>query len=124
MKKFFAILLYSFLFIVNSIADDNLIIIQCKNDNPDLAFLQPIYEINLETKKVKVGHTEMVVSRNTTETELILVKSNPVMAEIMRINRYTGKYISKKRFFATTGNQEDEKKITETGICLKKEKAF
>jgi hypothetical protein len=123
-KNFFLLITISLLFSVKAYADNHLILIQCKDDRPELAFLQPIYEINLETKKVKVGYAEMVVARNTTETELILVKSNPVMAEILTINRNTGKYISKKRFFSSTGNKEDEKKITETGICVKIEKAF
>ena len=124
MKKLLFTILFTLVLSGGAFANNHLILIQCKDDNPDLAFLQPIYEINLETKKVKVGMSEMMVARESTETELILVKSNPVMAEIMRINRNTGKYISNKRFFATTGNQEDEKKIIETGICVKKEKAF
>ena len=124
MKKLLSILVLSLLFGVTGHADNHLILIQCKDDRPEMEVLQPIYEINLETKKVKVGMAEMVVSRNSTETEIILLKSNPVMAEIMRINRNTGKYISKKRFFSTTGNKEDEKKFIATGVCAKIEKAF
>ena len=124
MKKLLSILVLSLLFGGTGYAENHLILIQCKDDRPEMALLQPIYEINLKTKKVKVGMAEMVVSRNTTESEIILLKSNPVMAEIMRINRNTGKYISKKRFFSTTGDKEDEKKIIATGVCVKIAKAF
>ena len=124
MRKIILLITISLFFSVKAYADNHLILIQCKDDRPELAFLQPVYEINLETKKVKVGYAEMVVSRNTTETELILLKSNAAMAEIMTINRNTGKYISKKIFYAGASSKEDEKRITETGICIKKEKAF
>ena len=78
MKKLLFTILFTLVLSGGAFANNHLILIQCKDDNPDLAFLQPIYEINLERKKVKVGMSEMIVARESTETELILVKSNPV----------------------------------------------
>ena len=125
MKKLLGIVVFSLLLSSNAYSDNHLILIQCKDDRPEMSLLQPIYEINLETKKVKVGMKEMIVHRGTTETEIVLVNSNSVMAEVLRINRNTGRFVHKKRFFAiSTGKEEDEKKFTETGVCVKKTKAF
>ena len=55
MKKLLFTILFTLVLSGGAFANNHLILIQCKDDNPDLAFLQPIYEINLETKKVKVG---------------------------------------------------------------------
>lgn len=119
MNKFFVIFVYSFLFIVNSIADDHLILIQCKDDRPELAFLQPIYEINLETKKAKAGAAKFRVIQSN--EEIITIHSfNGFMENYITFNRNSGRYQERKKM----PSDGEVVEIIETGICVKKEKAF
>lgn len=123
MSKFFYTLIISFLFIVKGIADEHVILIQCKDDRPELAFLQPIYEINLETKKAKAGHKDYEVLKFNND-EILIASFNSVVESRILFNRNTGRFEETLRFFSTTGNREDEKISKETGVCVRKEKAF
>ena len=121
MKKFLYLIFFSLLFSVNAYADNHIIIIQCKNDDPDLSIFRPIYVINLETKKVEVGATYMQVVKYS-EKEILLGKSNAGVSEMMQIDRLTGRYSSEQTFW---GKSEEEKKIIiSTGYCIKIKKAF
>ena len=123
MKKLLGIVVLGLLLSGNAYADNHIITIQCENNDPKLSFLRPVYIINLEKRTVVVGASKMGVAEYS-ETEIILVKANAAMSEIMEINRLNGRYTSKKRFYAGASSKEDEKEIIETGICVKKEKAF
>tara|TARA_B110000902_G_C13822466_1_gene404236 strand:- start:147 stop:515 length:369 start_codon:yes stop_codon:yes gene_type:complete len=122
MKKLFStILVICSLLGGNAYADNHIITIQCKNDDPDLSIFRPIYVINLETKKVEVGATYMQVVKYS-EKEILLGKSNAGVSEMMQIDRLTGRYSSEQTFW---GKSEEEKKIIiSTGYCIKIKKAF
>ena len=51
-----------------------------------------------------------------------LGKFNPVVETKIEFDRITGKYVEDQRFFASDKNPE--KKIRDTGVCIKIEKAF
>ena len=121
MKKLLGIVVLSLLLSGNVFADNHIITIQCKHDDPNLSFLKPIYVINLETKKVKVGATSMHVVKHD-ENKIILGKVNAALSEIMKIDRITGLYEKDQTFYGSS--KEDEKKIKSSGICQKVEKAF
>lgn len=121
MKKLLSILVLSLLFCGSAYAGNHIITIQCKYDDPSLSFLKPIYVINLETEKVKVGATSMQVIKHD-ENKIILGKVNAALSEIMTIDRITGLYQSKKIFYGTS--EEDKKEVKGSGICQKVEKAF
>jgi hypothetical protein len=119
MNKIISTIILSLSFITNAIADDHLILIQCKDDRPELAFLQPIYEINLETKKVKAGAVKYRVIQSNEEI-ITIHNFNGVMENYITFNRNSGRYQERKKMA-----QEGEIiEIIETGICVKKEKAF
>ena len=122
MKKLFSTILVTVLFFCgNTYADNHIITIQCQYDDPGLSFLKPIYVINLETKKVKVGATSMYVLKYS-DTEILLGKANAALSEKMEIDRMTGRYQKEQIFYGTS---EEEKKIVNgSGICQKVEKAF
>jgi len=120
-KKLFIALLFALFSSNTSYADSHIITIQCQYDDPNLSFLKPIYVINLETKKVKVGATSMYVLKYT-DDEILLGKANAGISEKMKIDRITGRYTKEQIFW---GASEEEKKIVNSsGICQKVEKAF
>ena len=121
MKKLLGIVVLGLLWSGNTFADNHIITIQCKHDDPSLSFLKPIYVINLETKKVKVGATSMHVVKHD-ENKIILVKVNAALSEIMKIDRITGLYEKEQIFYGISG--EDRKEVKGSGICQKVEKAF
>ena len=121
MKKLLAIVVLGLLWSGNAFADNHIITIQCKHDDPSLSFLKPIYVINLETKKVKVGATSMHVMKYD-ENKIILGKVNAALSEIMKIDRITGLYEKEQIFYGISG--EDKKEVKGSGICQKIEKAF
>ena len=55
-------------------------------------------------------------------SEIILGKVNEIYSNIMKFNRLTGRYNSDSIFYGKT--KEDEKRITDTGTCIKIKKAF
>lgn len=119
MTKIISILVFCFTLIANAIADDHLILIQCKDDRPELAFLQPIYEINLETKKAKAGAAKFRVIQSN--EEIITIHSfNGFMENYITFNRNSGRYQERKKM----PSDGEVVEIIETGICVKKEKAF
>ena len=121
MKKYLSIIALALFFSGNAYADNHIITIQCQYDDPSLSFLKPIYVINLETKKVKVGATSMYVLKYS-DTEILLGKANAALSEKMEIDRMTGRYQKEQIFYGTS---EEEKKIVNgSGICQKVEKAF
>jgi len=120
-KKLLSIIALGLFLSGNAYADNHIITIQCKNDDPDLSIFRPIYVINLETKKVEVGATYMQVVKYS-EKEILLGKSNAGVSEMMQIDRLTGRYSSEQTFW---GKSEEEKKIIiSTGYCIKIKKAF
>ena len=121
MKKLLAIVVLGLLWSPQVLAKEDVITIQCQSDDPNLAIFKPIYIINLKTKSVKVGASTMQVVKFS-DTEIILGKVNPVFSKIMKIDRLSGRYEDTSTFYGET--KEQEKKIVETGICIKKEKAF
>ena len=121
MKKLLAIVILGLLWNSQVSAKEEIITIQCQSNDPNLAIFKPIYIINLKTKSVKVGDTSMQVVKYS-DTEIILRKINPVFSKIMKIDRLSGRYEDTSTFYGET--KEQEKKIVETGICIKKEKAF
>ena len=121
MKKLLAIIVLGLLWSGNAYSDEKILTIQCQHDDPNLAIFKPIYTINLKTKSVKVGASTMQVI-SYSDSDIILGKVNPALSEIMKLNRLTGRYESNKTFYGKT--KEDEKKIIETGSCVKIEKAF
>ena len=121
MKKLFSTILVTVLFFCgNAYADNHILIIKCKDDDPNMPFT-PTYIINFETKKVKVGATEMQVNKNT-ETLLILDKVTPGLFRRTSINRLTGQYMSKLIIYGTS--KEEQKEVITIGMCKKIEKAF
>lgn len=126
MKKLFSLIfVLGFLFGGAAVAEkkNNQLIIQCKSDNPDLELLRPIYEINFETKKVKVGDAEYLIN-TVTEDEIVIRKTNFAIDSLITFNRVNGKYYDRQIFFSQTGDRKDEKVIKETGQCVKIDKAF
>tara|TARA_B100000963_G_C22441691_1_gene586887 strand:- start:106 stop:489 length:384 start_codon:yes stop_codon:yes gene_type:complete len=121
MKKLLAIVVLVLLWSPQVLAKEDVITIQCQSDDPNLAIFKPIYIINLKTKSVKVGASTMQVVKFS-DTEIILGKVNPALSQIMKIDRLSGRYEDTSTFYGET--KEQEKKIVETGICIKKEKAF
>ena len=121
MKKILGIIVLSLLLSGNAYAEEKDIIIQCQSDNPKFVYIKPIYIINLETKSAKIGVGSMQVV-NYSETEIILGKVNEIYSNIMKFNRLTGRYNSDSLFYGKT--KEDEKRITDTGTCIKIKKAF
>jgi hypothetical protein len=122
MKKLFStILVMGFLFSGNAYAEEKNITIQCQSDNPKFVSIKAIYIINLETRSAKIGVSSMQVV-NYSETEIILGKVNEIYSKIMKLNRLTGRYNSDSLFYGKT--KEDEKRITDTGTCIKIKKAF
>jgi hypothetical protein len=122
MKKLFStILVLGLLLSGNAYAEEKDIIIQCQSDSPKFVHIKPIYIINLETKSAKIGVGSMQVV-NYSETEIILGKVNEIYSNIMKFNRLTGRYNSDSIFYGKT--KEDEKRITDTGTCIKIKKAF
>ena len=120
-KKFLGIVVLSLLLSGNVFAEKHILTIQCQDDDPNLSIFKPIYIINLDNKKVKVGASSMQVVRYN-ENKIILGKVNAGLSEIMNIDRITGLYTSEKIFYGST--EEDKKKILSSGVCVKKEKAF
>ena len=119
MKKLLLTILFSLVLSVGASAKNHLILIQCKDDRPELAFLQPIYEINLQTKKVKAGAAKYRVIQSNDEI-ITIHNFNGVMENYITFNRNSGRYEERKKML-----QEGEViEIIETGICVKKEKAF
>ena len=121
MKKLFLALLFAIFSSNTSYADSHTITIQCQYDDPNLSFLKPIYVINLETKKVKVGATSMYVLKYT-DDEILLGKANAALSEKMKIDRITGRYTKEQIFYGTS--EEEKKIVNSSGICQKVEKAF
>jgi hypothetical protein len=121
MKKLLVIVVLGLLLSPNAYADDHIITIKCKYDDPGLSFLKPIYVINLETKKVKVGATSMYVL-NYSDNEILLGKANAALSEKMKIDRITGRYQKEQIFYGTS--EEEKKVVNGSGICQKVEKAF
>ena len=118
------ILTFTFLFLVlvgRAVANEKNLIIQCKSSNPDLAIFRPIYNIDFVKKIAKVGSADFVVLDAKSE-RIILGKFNPVVETKIEFDRITGKYVEDQRFFASDKNPE--KKIRDTGVCIKIEKAF
>ena len=118
MKKLLIIIVLSLLWNGNSYAEDDIILIQCQNDNPDLALFRPLYEINLKTKKVKVGASEYYVVGYDTN-EILIRKATSVLDIKITFNRNTGRY---EQISTTVG--KERKEIVEKGICVKRKKAF
>ena len=121
MKKLLGIVVLCLLLSGNVFAEKHILTIQCQDDDPNLSIFKPIYIINLDNKKVKVGASSMQVVRYN-ENKIILGKVNAGLSEIMNIDRITGLYTSEKIFYGST--EEDKKKILSSGVCVKKEKAF
>ena len=120
-EKLLVIVVLGLLLSPNAYADDHIITIKCKYDDPGLSFLKPIYVINLETKKVKVGATSMYVL-NYSDNEILLGKANAALSEKMKIDRITGRYQKEQIFYGTS--EEEKKVVNGSGICQKVEKAF
>jgi hypothetical protein len=93
----------------------------CQLSNPDLEIFKPIYNIDFVKKIAKVGSADFVVLDVKSE-RIILGKFNPIVETKIEFDRVTGKYIQDQRFFANEKNPE--KKIRDTGVCIKIEKAF
>ena len=104
-----------------AVANEKNLIIQCTSSNPDLAIFKPIYNIDFVKKIAKVGSADFVVLDVKSE-RIILGKFNPIVETKIEFDRITGKYIQDQRFFANEKNPE--KKIRDTGVCIKIEKAF
>ena len=121
MKKLFITLLLAFFSSNTAFADNHIITIQCKYDDTGLSFLKPIYVINLETKKVKVGATSMHILKYS-DNEILLGKANAALSEKMEIDRITGRYQKEQIFYGTS--EEEKKIVNSSGICQKVEKAF
>ena len=121
MIRLIFIIFLNLIFLNKTYAKEPMILIQCKSDNPDFAIFRPIYEINLETKKAKAGGATYYVIKYDSN-EILIGDVNAVMEVRIIFNRNNGKYMKTSRFFGKT--KEEEKKIIETGICAKKEKAF
>ena len=121
MKKLLGIVVLGLLLSGNCYSEEKNIIIKCQSDNPKFESIKPIYIINLENKSAKVGDGSMQVV-NYSETEIILGKVNEIYSNIMKFNRLTGRYNSDSIFYGKT--KEDEKRITDTGTCIKIKKAF
>ena len=120
MKKLFSTILVLTLLLSGNAYADKQIIIQCADDDPKI-FLLPIYNINLENKKVKVGASSLYVLKYN-ENELILGEVTALYSEKMEIDRITGRYQKLQIFY---GKSEEEKKVIKSsGICEKVEKAF
>ena len=100
---------------------EDVIYIQCQNDDVRFKHYKPIYTINLKTNSVKVGaFTYQIV--NFSETEMILSMVTPGLVIMMKLDRMSGRYEKNATFYGETKKQE--RKVRETGICIKKEKAF
>lgn len=121
MKKLLLIIFISSLFTNNTFADNHILIIKCKDDDPAMAIFTPTYVINLETKKVKVGASQMQVVKHT-ETLLILDKVTPGLFRRTSINRLTGQYMSKLIIYGTS--KEEQKEVITIGMCEKVERAL
>ena len=122
-KKFILTTIFILLVSINYlIADEDLIIVQCQSDNPDLQFLRPIFEIDIKNKKAKAGYAEYFVAE-ATSSRIVLHKLNYLTSTFMYLNRNTGAYKEEQTFFSTK-KDEDDKKMIDTGVCIKKEKAF
>lgn len=118
------ILASSLLFLVlgrNTVATEKNLIIQCKSNNPDLEIFRPIYNIDFVKKIAKVGAADYIVLEVKSE-KIVLGKFNPVVETKIEFDRVTGKYTQDQKFFASDKNPE--KKIRDTGKCIKIEKAF
>ena len=116
MSKFFYTLIISFLFIVKGIADEHVILLQCKNNGSE-NFLQEIYEINLETKKAKGGSINFNILE-ANETEILITTLNSIFEKTVRFNRLDGTY-----FYTFKWLSNNEKKLI-TGTCFKRKKTF
>jgi hypothetical protein len=122
-KKFILTTIFILLASINYlIADEDLIIVQCKSDIPDLQFLRPIFEIDIKNKKAKAGDAEYFVVE-ATSSRIVLHKINPVFSTFIYLNRITGAYKEEQTIFSTK-KDEGDKKMINTGVCIKKEKAF
>ena len=104
MKKLLVIVVLGLLLCGNAFAEKHILTIQCQDDDPNLSIFKPIYIINLDNKKVKVGASSMQVVKHN-ENKIILGKVNAGLSEIMTIDRITGLYNSEKIFYGTTAKK-------------------
>jgi len=77
--------------------------------------------IDCVKKIAKVGAADYIVLEVKSE-KIVLGKFNPVVETKIEFDRVTGKYTQDQKFFASDKNPE--KKIRDTGKCIKIEKAF
>ena len=111
----------SFLFLVlGSGVKAEEVYLNCKFQNGTIESIR-IYNIDFVKKIAKVGSADFVVLDAKSE-RIILGKFNPVVETKIEFDRITGKYVEDQRFFASDKNPE--KKIRDTGVCIKIEKAF
>ena len=121
MKKLLTIVVLGLLWNSQVSTKEDVIYIQCQNDDFRFKHYKPIYTINLKTNSAKAGKFTYTLV-NFSETEIILGIVNPGFYLMMEIDRISGRYETNSTLYGETN--EPDSKLLETGICVKKEKAF
>ena len=119
MKKPLSILLLFFTLTGVSMADKNILLLQCKDKFKEIG--NHFVEINFKTKKAIVWEKNFqIISVNSNEIKL--ANNPPIIKTWMILNRNSGKYETKSEFM--DGNDKGQIEYISEGTCVKKEKAF
>ena len=119
MKKLLSILLLFFTLTGVSMADKNILLLQCKDKFKEIG--NHFVEINFKTKKAIVWEKNFLIA-NVDSNEIELEGKGQILKTWMFLNRNSGKYETNTEVMS--GNDKGQIEFLSEGTCVKKEKAF